>query len=139
MKKYLFALAGILFFCAVTNCNAGEAANASIMAREIKFVSNLSGNERMLEMQKYVCGLPDPRLTALLDEIGAERFLADVQENRNRKKNRNPLVAQSHLPGKMGPTSPHTRQQQLNTALHTPERKMRLCRDIANYLLNTTH
>ena len=125
-----------MIYCAAT-CYAGEVDGPMIKARELKNTSALSGVERMEAMQKYVCNLPDAQLIPLMEQVGIQRLLAqDAKYERYGQQGR--TAEHPSLPGQMAPNSRHTLQQRLHTALHNQERKLRMCRNIANYLLNTT-
>jgi hypothetical protein len=121
----VFSTCLFLFLGTVDSARAGEADLSRDMVRNLKMTDTLSGRERMQAMHKYVCGLPNNRLAALLDEIGGARFLPPVPPEKNMGR------------GPTGPVMVRDRRQQMRIQLQTPEGRDRLCHAAANYLLNT--
>ena len=138
--KLLSLLAVIVLFCplfsfagSVNSAHAGEADLSRNMVRSLKSAENLSGRERMAAMQGYVCRLPDNRLAVLLDEIGGVRFLPVIpQHNRIGQTAHGQIKMEKFMP-------PQPPELQMRNLLQTPEGRMRLCREAANYFLNTGH
>lgn len=94
--------------------------------------TNLAGPERANALHKTLHSLTDPELFAVVNSLGAERFL--------RQSMQPDAIRGEASPNPAGETegSIPSRYRQMQEALRSPQQRERLTRRVANYLLNTS-
>jgi len=120
IKKFLFTSLGLLVMSASCGAAASERTDAITHIKQISHQKSMTDDARLREARRYVYSLGDRRLEALVNQLGANRFIHAPQFRANR-------------PGKAGARNAG---YELRRIIQTPALRARLQQQVASFLFH---